>query len=435
MEAREKISKAIIQAMDCLPFYAELLMRARILPFPEKMKLARNFSPSICVSIDGNIYFDEDFINGLPEKELNFIILHEAAHKAYLHLTRIGKRDALIWNVAADIVVDYEVKYRMLQHMPYAEPPQGRIIADRNGDIKLPALGITVENVDEKDVEMIYAEIAPPMQKKMKKQGGQSGGNGKGDGEDQGQSDAGGNLGKDIDSHRYATEDGRDYRDLNEFEQEEIAERAKDDVIEAATKCKKRGTLPKGVERMLDKLLRAKINWRQYIYKHIVNDIPYDQTLTKPNRRFITQGLYVPGILKENLELVAMVDLSGSINEKEMSNFISWMQNITNQFRNVNITILSHDSEVQAVTELRMADARKIQNATYEGGGGTDHVPCFEWVKDNKRNCPLIIAFTDGYTRFPQKSDVRTPTIWVISRDGISTTDVPFGVAIKMEDD
>lgn len=422
MKARERISKTIINVMDKLPFYSELMMRSKILTFPPEAKHNPNYCPSMAVAIDGNIYYDEEFVKQLTDEELMFVIMHESLHKAYLHLHRIGKRDPLTWNIACDIFVDHQVKHELMGRQGIrAKVPGKRIIADRYGDIELPALGVKIENAHEKTVEQLYDEIAsnPQAQKKLKQIAGQKGGSG---------------LGEPIDTHDYSNESGKSFKEMTEAERMEYAEKAKDDVMEAATKCKKRGQLPKHLERQLNRLLETKIDWRQYVYRFVVNELPSDFTLSRPSRRYLTQGMYLPGVLKENLDIVAMIDLSGSVSNKEMEQFVSLMAKLANQFRNVNITIMSHDSEVQAVTEVKNATVDKIKNAEYSGGGGTDHRPCFKWIAEHKRNVPLIIAFTDGWTCFPDKEDVRAPVLWVITEHGISTKDIPFGTAIKIED-
>jgi predicted metal-dependent peptidase len=428
MKARERISKTIISVMDRLPFYSELMMRSKILEFPEAAKASPNFCPSMAVAIDGNIYYDEEFVNQLDEQELTFVILHESLHKAYLHLHRIGNRDPLVWNIAADIFVDREVVQELMQRQGLnAKIPGKRIIADYEGTIHMPALGVTLTEVHTKTVEQIYEELLnnPEMQKRMVKMKAKAGADGEGNS---------GALGDKIDSHQYTGEGGKKYSEMTEAEKEELAESAKDDVIEAATKCKKRGTLPKHLERMLNKLLDTKIDWRQYVWRHVVNELPYDYSLSRPSRRYLTQGMYLPGVTKENLDVVALIDLSGSISDEEMSQFVSLMTKLANQFKNVDITIVAHDTEVQAVTEIKQATHEKIKNAKYEGGGGTDHRPAFKWVQDNKRNAPLIIVFTDGYTCWPRKEEVKSPTIVVITRGGIEPDQVPFGTAVKIED-
>ena len=430
MKARERISKIVIDVMDSLPFYSELMMRSKILEFPEQAKASPNFCPSMAVAIDGNIYYDEDFVGTLSDDELKFVICHESLHKAYLHLHRIGKRDPLTWNIACDIKVDHEVLYELIQKQGInAKVPGKRIIADRYGEIEMPALGVKLENTHEKTTEQIYEELNnnSQFQKQLQKMK-----NGRGKGEDN--TGHGKALGETIDGHDYSTENGKKFSELSDSEKAEYAEKAKDDVIEAATKCKKRGTLPAHLERHLNKLLDTKIDWRQYVWRHVVNELPHDYSLSRPSRRYITQGMYLPGVTKENLDVVAMIDLSGSVSSEEMSQFVSLMTKLANQFRNVNITILSHDTDVRAVTEIRQATQEKIKNAKYEGGGGTDHRPVFKWVADNKRHAPLIIAFTDGYTCWPKKSDVKSPVIWVITKGGIEPSQVPFGTAIKIED-
>lgn len=421
MTARERISKTIIEVMGKLPFYSELMLRAKILQFPERIKKAPNFCPTMAVSIDGNIYYDEAFVQSLTDKELMFVILHESLHKAYLHLHRCGNRNPIIWNIAADIFVDREVvQSLMYRNSIDAQIPKGRIVASEYGEIEIPALNLKLKNTHKKTVEQLYDELAK--NENVQKIAANAQGNG------------GGTLGKKIDSHSYEIEDGTPLKELTPAQRQEFEERAKDEVIEAATKCKKRGTLPAGLERELDKILKTKLDWRQYVWRHVVNELPYDFSLSRPSRRYLTQGMYLPGTIKENLDVVAMIDLSGSVSTKEQAQVMGLMTKLANQFRNVDITILSHDHEVQAVTKINQANEQKIKDANYIGGGGTSHIPCFEWVQEHKRNAPLIIAFTDGFTEFPNKQDVHSPTLWVISHNGIEPKDVPFGTAIKIED-
>src|SRR5271163_1941969 len=55
------------------------------------------------MATDGeHIYYNVDFVNGLNNDELMFVLAHEAAHCALGHHLRRGNRDRFGWNIAAD---------------------------------------------------------------------------------------------------------------------------------------------------------------------------------------------------------------------------------------------------------------------------------------------------------------------------------------------
>src|SRR5437764_1348702 len=97
-EAFERqISAAIIQLRLRSPFFATLALFARILPSQEHPTAAT----------DGrDIFINPRFWNGLTPAERLGLLAHEVLHAALLHVPRRGKRNPLIWNIAADIVVN-----------------------------------------------------------------------------------------------------------------------------------------------------------------------------------------------------------------------------------------------------------------------------------------------------------------------------------------
>ncbi|MBR9700397.1 hypothetical protein GOV11_00860 [Candidatus Woesearchaeota archaeon] len=431
MTARERISKAIIGMLDEYPFYSDLLIRAEIKELPKEEPCQ-----SMAVDLEGDLYYSEEFVATLDDDELNFVLLHECLHKVYRHLPRLGDRDALVWNIATDIVIDYEVAHKMSGGYRSKTPPKGRIIADRNGTIEIPNLGIKVDNIEKKAADEIYGEIyhkCPKSPPKMKSKPGEGKGDDKDDKDNQdGQGQ--GQLGRNIDNHDYKTRDGKAYKSLTEFEKEQIRQEAKEQVVEAAFRAKKRGNLPANIERMVEKLTRGEVNWRRYIWKHITAELPFDYAMSRPNRRYISQGIYLPGMRKESVEIVAFIDLSGSIDSPEKDAFVAELCGVTDAHPNVKMTIVSHDSKIHGVTELTKATKQQILEADYRGGGGTDHRPCFEWLDENKPNVRLVLIFTDGHTVFPDKGAERMRDIvWVITRDGVDEGSIPFGNVVKIE--
>ena len=69
------------------------------------------------------IYLNSDYVEKLTPKELDGLILHEVLHAALLHTIRRVDRDPVIWNWAADIVVN-----GMIRVLKKIQLPNGAII-------------------------------------------------------------------------------------------------------------------------------------------------------------------------------------------------------------------------------------------------------------------------------------------------------------------
>jgi predicted metal-dependent peptidase len=98
-------------------------------------------------------------------------------------------------------------------------------------------------------------------------------------------------------------------------------------------------------------------------------------------------------------------------------------------------TVLVGDCEVHEVIPVENGNIEKLKNHKFKGGGGTDHVPFYKWVVENKPTTKVIVHLTDGYTTFPDKPEhTRFNTIWVSTSKEVK---YPFGQVINIgsEDD
>ena len=58
---------------------------------------------------DGKFFFyNTEFIQSLDDDELIFLFGHEVLHNVYDHMDRRGDRDARLWNIANDYVVNMD---------------------------------------------------------------------------------------------------------------------------------------------------------------------------------------------------------------------------------------------------------------------------------------------------------------------------------------
>src|SRR5262249_3031516 len=83
---------------------------------------------------------------------------------------------------------------------------------------------------------------------------------------------------------------------------------------EARMVCRKAGTLPAGAARLAKEAQDSQEDWRSIMHEFIDHQAPTDFTWAKPNRRFLAQGIFLPGMKKENLGTVVwLTDTSASI--------------------------------------------------------------------------------------------------------------------------
>ena len=85
------------------------------------------------------IWFATTFVEQISQRQLESVLVHELLHCALDHMGRRGKRDARLWNIAADIVVN-----RMIREMAH---------------YALPAGSVEDRYAAERSVERVYEEL------------------------------------------------------------------------------------------------------------------------------------------------------------------------------------------------------------------------------------------------------------------------------------
>jgi predicted metal-dependent peptidase len=105
--------------------------------------------------------------------------------------------------------------------------------------------------------------------------------------------------------------------------------------------------------------------------------------------------------------------------------------NISKSFNNIAMKLIVCDSEIKDVYDIRNGSIETILNLSIKGGGGTSHIPVYDYILENLPNTKFVINFTDGYTSFPDYEQVRT--IWVLTKQSCSEDNIPFGEIIKLD--
>lgn len=152
---------------------------------------------------------------------------------------------------------------------------------------------------------------------------------------------------------------------------------------------------------------------------------------SRPSKKSISSGFYMPSILRESIEVVVSVDTSGSISREELSEFLGEIINIARSFNNIKIKLIVCDCEIKEVYDFSNGDIDEIMNLKFSGGGGTSHKPVYEYLAENLPSTKLIVNLTDGFTDFPDEETFKT--IWVLTKNGCDESKIPFGEVIKWE--
>lgn len=401
LPTEKRMVKSRVQLLMHYPFFGTLALH---------LELVEDNSMPTAATDGRKYYYNKKFVEKLDDAELNFLTAHEVLHPALGHLWRRGSRDPIIWNHAADYVIN---------GMIIESDPTGKDFKMIKGGLHNPKFkGMYSEEVydilikDENYVKQAHANAAAGNMGTLDDHGQwdkAKNGNGSGDGDDDGngKGDKNGGSGR--------LEDGTE-------------EDWKGRVVQAAqvSEGKGRGTMPAAMKRLLKDLIAPQKDWKQLLAEFVQIEIN-DYGFSPPNRHHVWRDIILPDFSEETdvvRDLVFAIDTSGSIGSREIRTFVSEIVGCMNQFGGkVRGKLVYCDAHVAAVYELE-----DVEHSVPRGGGGTDFRPVFDWVEENLEECAGVCYLTDGYGTFPSKPP-HYPVLWVMTTD----YEVPWGGSTRIE--
>lgn len=375
------ISASLLRLRMGEPFFATLALFANFVQTNEHFT----------AGTDGkSIFVNYEFLLSLTRKQQDGLLLHEVLHAALLHVVRRGTRDPIMWNIAADIVVN-------------------GIVARKN-NFELPPGAIRDLELEKFSVEEIY-EL----------------------------------LQKDVDKYKTfyladpdllesgfgdnANDNENNSTDSLSISQKQVLETYWRNALarsETIARSKSGGNIPGGIVRELGAVKDAQLDWRSYLWRYLVKT-PTD--FSGFDRRFISRGLYLENLEGESVKVYVAVDTSGSIDNKELSLFLGEIDGIINSYPHLDCELYYADSDIYGPYSLE----NKNSLPTPEGGGGTSFIPFFSLLgeKWNHLDTAVCVYLTDGYGDFPQV-DPDVPVLWVVTPGGLNKDEFPFGEVVKL---
>ena len=395
--AREKLTTARIGLLLKAPFFGQLATR---------MTLTNADAWCGTAATDGRkFYYNSEFVDKMPLKQLEFLVGHEILHAVYDHMGRRGDRQPRLSNIAADYCVNQD------------------LIEQRIGE-KISVCPILFDN---KFKDMSYEEVYDYLYQNAKKinidqleqmilddhleEEGENGNGGSGDdGDEQG---------------------GKRPR-LSKEERDAIKDEIKGAVI-AAAQSAGAGNLPSGVKRLLRDLTEPVIGWKELLQQQIQSTIKNDYTWARPSRKGWHMDAIMPGLKPgEMIDVCIAMDQSGSISEEDSKAFLGEIKGIMEAFDEYKITLWCFDTEIYNVQTYTSDNIDDIMEYEPAGGGGTDFMANWEFMKENAIEPKKFIMFTDGMPFGEWGEEQYCETVWIIK--GNPGCEPPWGIWAHYED-
>lgn len=429
LNAIDKIRRARIGLQRSQPFFAYLSLSLK--PIEEKRVATMG------VDINANLYYNPKFVENLDDKQMEGVLIHEILHLTLLHFLRTNERERQLSNIAQDMVINYIIKENNFSL------PEGCIWTNDNNECMI--LGKTIKDVDKKVWEEIYDELYDKLKKQLQealKSGKIKMGEGDGEGieieldeyefegttNDYEGKDGKGKV-KSMDNHIR----GKDGKPLNEEERKAKEREWVGKVQEAYVGSKMAGKVPAGLERLIGQLHEAKIDWRSLLLRYIETYIPSDYTYARCSKKSMSSGFYMPDTLKERIEVAVMIDVSGSIGNEELNDFISEIVGMARAFRNkIKFTLYTHETDLNDKYVVENGSVEKIKQIKIKGGGGTSFITPYKTLLKGKRKPKVLVWLTDGFGDTIEKKDLKCDIIWCLSKGGSDECIKNAGKIIKL---
>lgn len=383
-------SEATTQALSALigqqPFFAVLAFNLCEIQETEDLPTA---------ATDGKrIYINPKFMASLTVPERIFVFAHEITHVILQHPQRMKlymdmgygpdmkEWSGIKFNKAADYVInDY------LNHLTIGKQPLNTLLNGQYGRDDL--------------VDDVYCKLPDEPDDP----------NGKGNG---------------WDKHMPAADDAAD-KDVSKAEIQRAVKQA-----EAAQKAM--GSMPAGLQRLIDDVCEPQVNWKDHIERTILTIYGNDEaSWGSVNRRRIGMAPHVPwpgkvGMAAGSVGIV--IDTSGSIGDKELSLFMGEVKGVLENVMPEKICLMYIDAALHNDTVHEFDDVSELAHVAQQagGGGGTNMPLAFQIVEEREIDIQCMIILTDGYTPFGE--DPGYPVIWCCTTANV---EAPWGTTIHVK--
>lgn len=348
-DLRRELTGCRLRTRARSPFFSVLISYLKVVQVD-------NDSPIETAAVDGrNLFVNKDFFLGLSPPERDFVLSHEAMHCALGHCWRIGGRQRLRWNFAADFVVNL-----ILEKAGFTVGCSNKFMANMLLDHLYD--GRSTEEV----YDMLQGQVITV------------------------------NCWQDVlDAVGEGTPEG------------DAVKRAWEQAKARAQEVDKQYGNSAGGQWLKVQVEPTNQDWRAILWRELSND---RSDFEEWDNRLVGDEIYVERLdsSPDKLRCAICMDTSGST-VHVLGKFVGIIQHIVGLYREVEVDFYFADAEL--IGPVPLSEAGQPQ-----GGGGTSFVPFFKKVEeDGKYDKALYL--TDLYGEFPNWVP-KIKTIWAVAPGG-----------------
>ena len=344
--------------------------------------------PTACT--DGrNTYYGRDYVGKLASNKRKGVILHENLHKAFRHTTvwkHLFKENPTMANMACDYVINIMI---MDGDHSFVSLPEGALL-----DYKYKGL----------DAGTVYRMI------KEEAKGGTV--HVKRVGDQEGKDVPVVEVSNGLDEHDWESAEG-----MTNEEKEALAKDIDQALRQGAILA---GKMSANVPREISEVLQAKVDWREAMREFVTSFCADkdESTWRRPSRRWIGQDVYMPSMIGESVgRIVIGIDMSGSIGDEEVGQFLGEVKKICDTVKPEGIDLLYWDTRVCQHEKYEQDQLDNLISSTKpRGGGGTDPQCIVDYMNNKKIKAECAVILTDGYVG-SWGEGWTCPTLWGITTD------------------
>lgn len=399
-QTEEKLTTARVGLLLKAPFFGNMATRMKLIDASEWCPTA---------ATDGrNFFYNKDFVEKLSTKKLEFLFGHEIGHCVFDHFGRAGSRDRQLCNIAQDYAINIILKDEkigdVIDEVKICLDPKYRGLAWEEIYDSL------YEEADKIGMDELMEQLGDLLDDHINEDTGGGGNDGDENGKDK--------KGKPV---------------LSKEEKQKIKDEIKEAMIQSAAAAGA-GKTPAAIQRLIKDLTEPKMNWREILRMNIQSLVRNDYSFSRPSRKGWASGVILPGLKNdETIDVAIAIDMSGSIGMDDATVFLTEIKGIMDQYEDYNVKIWCFDTEVYNYAEFSADHGDGIETYEPKGGGGTEFMVNWDFMKENGIEPKKLIMFTDGYPWGSWGDENYCDTLFVVK--GNTTAEAPFGQTVIYEKD
>lgn len=343
------------------------------------------------------IAVDKEKLSHYSEDEIVYLYAHTLLHIVLKHPYRQKTRDKEIWNMSCDLVTNSVLSsFSNVGTMPKDE-----------------LIDLDLENKCVEEVyEILYKEQEEEKQHESSQEQTQ---------EEKQKAKVEANPKGKLKAHEY-NPNKKDIDDVNSQTANQLDENNLDRiVIQALSIAKKSSHAYAGLQIEIDTLIKPEINLHDTLKEYLISSMfEKVSTYERPNKRYMHQGLYLPGNKKSNelIEVYIALDSSSSVSLDEYKKFLGVIQEVCEGFYEYKITVLPFDITVKdkhiiSFDSFNPLDDNALFIPKSDGGTNFDEVLRYLRKSSEIRSDNLLMVLTDG--EFDIYESLVCNTLFIIS--------------------